>query len=125
MVLDNLDQEAKEAKKGSVYVFPILVEAVLSNFAIVGSRVASLDISPAPLSPYRSKSELCATMDPRDYNHDHNLILTRLDVRVRVGGSGVKVGVGVGRLRDYQGRLRDFLQNSTFSIDIDIVPSSL
>jgi len=62
-------------------------------------------------------------MDPRDYDHDHNLILTRLDVRVRVGGSGLKVGVGVGRLRDYQGRLRDLLQNSAFRIDI--VPSSL
>ena len=36
---------------------------------------------------------------------------------------GVKVGVGVGRLRDYQGRLRDLLQNSIFRIDI--VPSSL
>ena len=36
---------------------------------------------------------------------------------------GVKVGVGVGRLRDYQGRLRDLLQNSAFRIDI--VPSSL
>ena len=44
-------------------------------------------------------------------------------LRLVVGGVKVGVRVCVGRLRDYQGRLRDLLQNSTFSIDI--VPSSL
>ena len=81
MILDNLDQEAK---KGSVMYFLFKWKRF---FQILRSRAREPGYFSLPslaFSPYRSKSELCATMDPRDYDHDHNLILAGL--RVGVGG---------------------------------------